>query len=104
MPSAAPLHRSVAVKKRDTYRASAARRGYGYRWRKYTQAYKRKHPLCRECLAEGLLTPAVHVDHIQAVSGPEDRLFWLSSNHQPLCHSHHSRKTVREDRGFGRHG
>ena len=39
------------------------------------------------------------VDHIKAVDGPNDPLFWETLNHQALCHSCHSRKT---SRGRGR--
>jgi 5-methylcytosine-specific restriction protein A len=28
-------------------------------------------------------------------------LFWDQSNWQPLCHTCHSKKTAREDGGFG---
>ena len=46
--------------------------------------------------------PAVHVDHVRAVSGPDDLGFWAAANHRGLCASCHSRKTVREDGGLGR--
>jgi 5-methylcytosine-specific restriction protein A len=48
--------------------------------------------------------PATDVDHVEAVSGPDDPRFWDESNHDAKCHSHHSRKTVRQDGGFGRRG
>ena len=38
------------------------------------------------------------VDHIQAVYGPSDPLFWRHSNHQALIHDHHSHKTATLDR------
>lgn len=38
------------------------------------------------------------IDHIIPVSGPNDPLFWQRSNHQPLIHGHHSRKTATYDR------
>jgi len=43
-----------------------------------------------------MLTLATQVDHIQPVLGPSDPLFWEHTNHQPLCHSHHSQKTRAE--------
>jgi len=47
------------------------------------------------------LVLATEVDHI--VPHKEDyALFWDPTNWQGLCKSDHSRKTVREDGGFGR--
>jgi len=57
-----------------------------------------REPLCRECLKQGRLTPATEVDHIVPLaSGGTNDL----ENLQPLCHSCHSRKTAKEDGGFG---
>jgi 5-methylcytosine-specific restriction endonuclease McrA len=36
------------------------------------------------------------VDHIEPVTGPEDRKFWDPTNHQPICRSCHGVKTRRE--------
>jgi 5-methylcytosine-specific restriction protein A len=35
------------------------------------------------------------------VTGPDDPLFYDPDNHQPLCASHHGRKTAKENGGFG---
>ena len=77
----------------DEGRGSAAERGYGYRWQRLRQAYLRVHPLCVVCQAEGRVVAATDVDHIIAKrdGGTDDEL-----NLQPLCHSHHSRKTMTE--------
>lgn len=40
------------------------------------------------------------VDHIVAVNGPADPLFWDRKNHQGLCESCHSYKTATQDGGF----
>jgi 5-methylcytosine-specific restriction protein A len=63
--------------------------------------YLAEHPLCVECEREGRAEAATDVDHIVPVTGPDDPLFWEESNHAALCHSCHSRKTARENRGFG---
>jgi 5-methylcytosine-specific restriction enzyme A len=47
---------------------------------------------------------ATDVDHVQAVSGPEDKRFWDHDNHQALCHGCHSYKTATKDGAFGREG
>jgi 5-methylcytosine-specific restriction endonuclease McrA len=83
-------------------RPSAAKRGYNRRWRAYRAAYLREHPLCVVCLAAGKYVPGKHVNHTQAVNGPDDPRFWDPGNHRALCGSCHSRKTVRENHGFGR--
>ena len=80
-------------------RASASRRGYGRRWQRYRLMFLSRHPICED--PSGCEEPATDVDHIQAVDGPGDPLFWRSSNHRALCHGHHSRKTALVDRGFG---
>lgn len=96
MPYRPKQHKPQSVAAR---RATAAQRGYGYRWRKYSQRYLRSHPLCVHCSRKGSIVVARQVDHIEPVSGPDDPLFWVSSNHQPLCHSCHSEKTARDKAG-----
>jgi 5-methylcytosine-specific restriction protein A len=82
----------------DALRPSAPRRGYGRKWQAYAKNFLRVHPFC----ACGCGRASECVDHIKAVSGPGDPLFWESSNHQALSNACHSRKTVLEDGGFGR--
>ncbi|MCG8990866.1 HNH endonuclease [Laribacter hongkongensis] len=50
------------------------------------------------CLAEGRTVAATVVDHITPHRG-DQRLFWDSSNWQPLCASCHSGAKQREERG-----
>jgi 5-methylcytosine-specific restriction protein A len=84
-------------------RPSAARRGYGRRWRKVSAAYLRAHPLCecRECKEAGRPVPATVVDHIVPHRGDQD-LFWDETNWQAMAKPCHDRKTAAEDGGFGR--
>lgn len=94
---------SEVGKARKVYRSLADRptanqRGYNYEWQQYTKAFRRDHPLCCHCEQQA----TEHVDHIKAVSGPDDPLFWDQTNHQGLCHSCHSIKTAKEDGSFGR--
>ena len=85
----------------DKQRGSSSARGYGSRWQKYRRLWLSRQPLCIHCLDKNRVTQATDVDHIVAVSGPSDPLFWRPSNHQSLCHSCHSSKTARENGGFG---
>lgn len=54
-----------------------------------------REPFCRECARYGIRTPATNVDHIRDHKGDWE-LFTDRENLQSLCHSCHSRKTVRE--------
>lgn len=77
-------------------RPSAAAQGYGAKWRALRARYLKLHPRCEWV---GCDAAATDVDHIipKAQGGGDE---W--DNLQALCHSHHSRKTVTRDGGFGR--
>lgn len=97
-------------------RGTAHERGYTSTWAKARAGYLAKHPLCTHCMEEGLVVAASVVDHIinhklrdATESGDPiaiakaKALFWDSEgNWQPLCKTHHDRKTAVEDGGFGR--
>jgi len=53
----------------------------------------RREPLCRHCLARGVVRAATELDHIVPLSrgGSDD-----DDNKQPLCAECHYRKTVSE--------
>ena len=85
----------------DEERGTAASRGYGSRWARYSRSFRDEHPLCAECQRNGRLKKCDCVDHIIPVSGPDDPLFWEPSNHQSLCYNCHSIKTAKEDGGWG---
>lgn len=91
-------HRREGYKRFDRGRGTAAQRGYGSRWGRYTRIFKRAHPLCRACEAKGIVTPTYVVDHIEPITGPDDPLFWEPSNHQPLCERCHNIKRATEDK------
>lgn len=101
MPTKARSSSARRQQRQDKARGNSCQRGYGWKWRKYSEAYRQSNPLCVQCKAEGHIRLAEHVDHIQAVSGPDDPGFWDADNHAGLCAHHHSLKTVREDGGFG---
>jgi 5-methylcytosine-specific restriction protein A len=90
-----PAHVRERGRAYDERRGTSSERGYDERWRRYSRGFLAMHPICStlECNQ-----PSAHTDHIKAVSGPDDPLFWDATNHQPLCHSCHSRKTATIDR------
>ena len=104
MPVKPPVHRppgvrnAAAVKAElDRQRPSAARRGYGPRWRRARAAFLARHPLCSLCEARGRLEAATVVDHVLPHRG-DPVLFWSEENWQGLCKHCHDAKTAREGR------
>jgi 5-methylcytosine-specific restriction protein A len=97
-------HSAAAVN--DRVRGTAAHRGYGYRWQKYSKQRLRSHPWCADPFAfhRDNFVLATMTDHITPVDGPYDPLFWPDENHQSLCDGCHGHKTATEDGGFGRGG
>ena len=82
------------VRAPDT-RASANARGYDYEWQKTRAAFLKAYPYC---MWPGCTKAATDVDHVKplAKGGTSD---W--DNLASYCHSHHSKKTARLDRGRG---
>lgn len=74
-------------------RISPSKLGYGRKWDYARKEYLKQHPLCVVCGR-----PATEVDHIQPHKG-NMLLFWNRNNWQSLCHSCHSKKTIKEN-GF----
>ena len=68
----------------DRQRPSAARRGYGPRWRRARAAFLAQHPLCAACRAQGRVVPATMVDHVVPHRG-DQKLFWDERNWAPAC-------------------
>jgi predicted kinase len=65
-------------------RPSAAKRGYGRRWRKLRARHIASEPLCRECRKLGRVRAGEVVDHIRPHDGRE-ALLYDETNLQTLC-------------------
>jgi 5-methylcytosine-specific restriction endonuclease McrA len=52
----------------DSRRAKTAERGYSSVWRRLRQLKLRRQPLCEDCLAKGITTPAVLVHHARPIN------------------------------------
>ena len=98
-PTLGGLTRRNVPKLAEAKRGTSRQRGYTTEWSKLSKWYRQQHPLCEMCLKRDLLVAAECVDHIvpKAQGGTDDE-----SNLQSLCWSCHSRKTAKDDGGFGR--
>ena len=79
-------------------RRSESDKFYGTaRWRKLSLYFRKLHPLCANCKAEGRVTPAQVVDHIEPYKlRPDLATEW--SNLRALCHACHNRIGARVGR------
>src|SRR5205814_1348017 len=88
MPTKPNSHRAEEVQANqrayNRRRGSAASRGYDSRWDRYSEAYRRAHPLCARCEAKGLIVAVEVVGHIVPVP-PSDPRFLEPHNHIALC-------------------
>ena len=64
-------------------------------WRRRARLQLIVEPLCSTCEQKGLITPAVHADHVIAHKGNE-KLFWEGAL-QSLCAECHSQKSALEN-------
>lgn len=86
----------------DRYRPTAAKRGYGHKWRIESKKFLLEHPYCEcdACRILGRKLKSEVVDHVVLHRG-DPKLFWDRSNWQAMVRSCHIRKTVKENGGFG---
>ena len=87
-------------------RQASSKRGYGAPWRRLRAEVMTDiaieqgwpYPCCEYCLNDGEHVHATDLDHkvSKRRGGTDDR-----DNLQALCHSCHSKKTAKEDEGFG---
>lgn len=77
-------------------RPSASRRGYGSEWRKTRKAFLEANPICQD--PSGCIARATDVDHKDG-KGPLGPKGHDWGNLRAFCHSHHSRRTARDQPG-----
>ena len=63
-------------------------------WRKTSHAFRKRNPLCIECLKEGRTVQATTTDHIIPIS--EGGKIWDWNNLQSLCKHHNAIKTAKQ--------
>lgn len=81
-------HAAQVTARIEQGRGNSTERGYGYGWQQRRAAFLKANPWCVVCGEK-----ATDADHIvpKAMGGTDD-----DSNLQPMCHKHHSAKTMRE--------
>jgi len=76
-------------------------RGYDHRWRKLSEHYRVRNPLCEDCDAKGMTTPATEVHHIVSIQeDPSKRLD--INNLVALCTRCHEIRHGMEDDSAGK--
>lgn len=104
-----------AARQYERDRGSARQRGYDTRWEKARATFLAQpgNQFCVKCKARGLLNPGIYrmdgtletnprrmhlvVDHTEPHRG-DQRLFWDTTNWQPLCPDDHDIVKQREER------
>jgi 5-methylcytosine-specific restriction enzyme A len=76
-------------------RGTRQERGYDAAWMRLRQAHLMEHPLCEQCKANGRITPARHVDHIEEFCGLDDLKRLDPANLRSLCVRCHMAKTAK---------
>src|SRR5689334_15174247 len=93
--------RSDVSPNRPVTRRTPAERGYDTLWRKVRAAYVADHPLCEDCLDEGVTNPEyIEVDHVIPIHVRPDRRLDMT-NLRSRCRRHHKLKTDEDRRIYG---
>ncbi len=87
-------HKQYAVSKKKQYRrGKKTLHFYGTaRWQRCRNWYKKRHPLCEDCLERGKFVPVYCVDHIIEIKDGGAEL--EEDNLRSLCRRCHSVKTA----------
>ena len=92
------LHHKAQRKQQDQRRDRGPRFYDKSLWRDRIRPHQlRLHPLCADCVVQGMIVAATDVEHIDGNTGNNH-----PDNLNSLCHSCHSKKTARQDGSFGR--
>jgi len=92
-------HAKAEARRYNRYdRDPASKKRYGHQWQKVRARFLTANPLCVECLARGIATPASEVHHILPLSrgGTHDE-----DNLMALCKPCHSAISARDGDRWG---
>lgn len=79
---------------RGQHQRTSGQRGYDYAWQQFRLRVLAERPLCQDCEAEGKVTEAVEVHHVEKIKhAPHRRLD--QTNVLALCESCHAQRTGR---------
>lgn len=102
-PGYCDAHRRAKYQEQNAARDPVITRMYKSKaWRELRAGWLRVNPVCEQHMKQlgEYVTKGLEVDHITPHNG-DWGLFLSSNNLQTLCASCHSKKTAREDGGFG---
>lgn len=97
MPTIEKKHKRPWLPERKPFERYSGKNAQFYHsaaWREVRWEQLRQHPLCQECEKNGVLTPAVLVDHIKPINEGGEKLDMR--NLQSLCARCHNKKSARE--------
>jgi 5-methylcytosine-specific restriction protein A len=89
-------HTKEYFREHESRRESASAKGYDAQWRKTRLEFLRAYPVCQD--ESGCVAKATDVDHIDG-EGPRGPRGHDWTNLRALCHSHHSKRTARDQPG-----
>jgi len=100
MPNRIPT-RCQRTPNRPVTRRTPAERGYDALWRKLREAHVADHPLCEDCLEEGVTNPEfLEVDHVIPIDvRPDLRLD--PANLRSRSRKHHKLKADQDLKTYG---
>lgn len=99
MPTIEKTHKRPWLPERKPFERYSGKNAAFYhstQWKAVRQIKLREQPLCEECQKNGILTPAVLVDHIRPINEGGEKL--SMRNLQSLCEKCHNKKSAREGR------
>jgi len=97
-----PAHTHERQRANEGRRTRSDPRLHTQRWRRYSRRYLAEHPWCvgyPRDVHGPLGRLAACTDHIQGTTAHPE-LFWVETNHQPLCVDCNNRKGIVEEGGF----
>jgi 5-methylcytosine-specific restriction protein A len=82
----------------DHARDKRVHRLYDRKWKERRAKFLASNPWCEDCMSIGIYTPSAHAHHEQKHHG--NRTVFNSSPLKALCHSCHSRVTIKETKNI----
>jgi 5-methylcytosine-specific restriction enzyme A len=96
-----PEHETAAHRADAARRGNFRERGYSSKWDRFRLQFLKANPLCVMCKKDGRIAPARVCDHVVPHRGDPKKFWNPDGGFQALCISCHSKKTAKEDGGFG---